>query len=87
MDSELFVDHDYMPTSYSNHWHTKKYALSKEDQLFLVLCRYQQGFSEEHLAFLFGICQSNVSHYYISWTSYIYLVWGSLNIWPTQSSD
>ena len=55
MDSELVVDHDYMPTSNSNPRHKKNYALGKEDQLFIVLCRYQQGFSEEHLTVLFGI--------------------------------
>lgn len=51
------------------------------EQFFLTLVRLRTGFSEKHLGHLFGISASTVSRYVISWTNFMFLKLGSLNIW------
>lgn len=48
------------------------------------MCRLRQGFHEQHLAFLFGISQSTISRIFISWINFMYLRFGTINIWPTR---
>ena len=74
-------DHEYIQRFSSR---KKSYALDKFNQFFLVLCRLQQGFLEDHLAYLFDVSQSCVSRYCISWINYMYLVFGSIDIWPSR---
>ena len=59
-------------------------TLKPEDEFFLVMCRLRQGFHEQHLAFLFGIAQSTISRIFISWLNFMYLRFGTINIWPTR---
>jgi len=59
-------------------------TLKLEDELFLVICRLRQEFHEQHLAFLFGISQSTISRIFISWINFMYLRYGTINIWPTR---
>ena len=59
-------------------------TLKPDDNFFLVMCRLQQGFHEQHLAFLFGISQSTISRIFISWINFMYLRFGTINIWPTR---
>lgn len=39
--------------------------------------------SGQHLAFLFGISQSTVSRIFIPCLNFMYLCFGTINIWPT----
>ena len=51
---------------------------------FFVMCRLRRGFSELHLAHLFGVAQSTISRIFISWISYMYLKFGQICIWPSR---
>ena len=62
----------------------RKRTLKPEDEFFLVMCRLQQGFNEAHLAFLFGISQPTVSRIFVSWINFMYLRFGTINIWPNR---
>ena len=44
----------------------------------------RQGFNEAHLAFLFGIPQPTVSRIFVSWINFMYLRFGTINIWPNR---
>lgn len=59
-------------------------ALSVENELFLLLCRYKVGLLEEDVAVRFGICQSLVSRIIITWTKFIYFRFSELDIFPTR---
>jgi len=48
------------------------------------MCRLRQGFHEQHLAFLFGISQSTTSRSFIFWINFMYLRFGTINIWPPR---
>ena len=62
----------------------RKRTLKPEDEFFLVMCRLRQGFNEAHLAFLFGISQPTVSRIFVSWINFMYLRFGTINIWPNR---
>ena len=48
------------------------------------MCCLRQGFHGQHLAFLFGTSQSTVSRIFISCLNFMYLCFGSINIWPIR---
>ena len=48
------------------------------------MCRFRQRFNEAHLAFLFGISQPTVSRIFVSWINFMYLRFGTINIWPNR---
>ncbi|XP_044176092.1 uncharacterized protein LOC122959097 [Acropora millepora] len=54
------------------------------DEFFIVLCRLQRGFSEKHLAHLYGVAQSTISRIFIPWINYMYLKLGQICIWPSK---
>ena len=62
----------------------RKRTLKPEDEFLLVMCRLRQGFNEAHSAFLFGISQPTVSRIFVSWINFIYLRFGTINIWPNR---
>ncbi|XP_021348809.1 uncharacterized protein LOC110447438 [Mizuhopecten yessoensis] len=59
-------------------------ALPLIDQFFLFMCRVRQGFPEQDLAVRFSISQSSVSRILITWSNYLYMMLGSLPIWPPR---
>ena len=54
------------------------------DEFFIVLCRLRRGFSEKHLAHLYGVAQSTISRIFIPWINYMYLKFGQICIWPSK---
>ena len=54
------------------------------DEFFIVLCRLRRGFSEKHLAHLYGVAQSTVSQIFVPWINYMYLKFGQICIWPSK---
>ena len=50
----------------------------------MFLCRVRQGFHEKDLALRFGVSQSSVSRLLITWANYLYVMLGSLEIWPSR---
>ena len=54
------------------------------DEFFIVLCRLRRGFSEKHLAHLYGVAQSTVSRIFVPWINYMYLKFGQICIWPSK---
>ncbi|XP_022540997.2 uncharacterized protein LOC111196133 [Astyanax mexicanus] len=54
------------------------------DECFLFLCRIAAGLKEQALASMFKVSLSTVSRIIITWTSYFYLVLGSLPTWMTR---
>ena len=51
------------------------------DQFFLFLCRVKEGAFEESLAGRFNVSQATVSRVLLTWTNYLFFMFGSLNIW------
>ena len=54
------------------------------DEFFLFLCRIAAGLQEKTLASIFKVSTSTVSRAILTWTSYLFLVLGSLPIWMTR---
>ena len=59
-------------------------TMNPKEEFFMVMCRLRQAFPEKHLGFLFGVSQSTVSRILISWINFMFLRFGSINIWPTR---
>ena len=59
-------------------------TLKAEKEFFLVMCRLRQGFHEKHLLFLVGISQPTVSRIFISRINFMFLRFGTINIWPSR---
>ena len=55
------------------------------DELFIVLCCLRRGFSEQHLAHLYGLVLSTVSRIFIPWINFIYLKFSHISIWPSKA--
>lgn len=62
----------------------KQKKLSYLNQFFLTLVRLRLGLFVKDLAQRFGISQTSVNRYFISWINFMYLKLGSLDIWPTK---
>lgn len=54
------------------------------DEFFIVLCRLRRGFSERHLANLYGVAQSTISRMFIPWINFMYLKFGQVCFWPSK---
>ncbi|XP_032422437.1 uncharacterized protein LOC116722314 [Xiphophorus hellerii] len=54
------------------------------DELFMFLCRVAAGLQEKTLSTIFEVSLSTVSRTILTWTSYLYLVLGSLSLWMTR---
>lgn len=54
------------------------------DEFFMFLCRVAAGLHERTLASIFKVSQSTVSRIILTWTSYLFLVLGSLPLWMTR---
>ena len=55
------------------------------EEFFVVLCRLRRGFSERHLANLYGVAQSTISRSFIQWINFMYLKVGQICIWPSKA--
>ena len=59
--------------------------LKPVEEFFVVLCRLRRGFSERHLAHLYGVAQSTISRLFVPWINFMYLKFGQVCIWPSKS--
>ena len=59
--------------------------LKPVEEFFIMLCCLRRGFSERHLAHLYGVAQSSVSRLFVSWINFMYLKFGQVCIWPSKS--
>lgn len=59
--------------------------LSLIDEFFVFLCRVRQGFPEQDLAVRFCMSQTSISRILITWSNYMYVMLGSLPLWPLRS--
>lgn len=59
--------------------------LKPVEEFFIVLCRLRRGFSERHLAHLYGVAQSTISRLFVPWINFMYLKFGQVCIWPPKS--
>ncbi|KAI7802685.1 hypothetical protein IRJ41_017133 [Triplophysa rosa] len=57
------------------------------DEFFMFCLRVTVGLRERVLAEIFGVSTSTVSRTLITWSNYLYLVLGSVNIWMTQEQQ
>ena len=62
----------------------RRRKLKPLDEFFIVLSRLRRGFSEKHLAHLYGVAQSTVSRIFVPWINYMYLKFGQICIWPSK---
>ena len=62
----------------------RKPKASASNQLFLYLTCIKNGFTLQHLSWLFKISILTVSRYLITWSNFIYFKIGSIPIWPTR---
>ena len=62
----------------------RRHKLKSADEFFIVMCRLRRGFSELHLAHLFGVAQSTISRIFISWINDMFLKFGQICIWPSR---
>ena len=51
----------------------------------MFLCRIRQGFHEQDLAVRFCVSQATVSRILLTWANYLYVMLGSLQIWPSRA--
>jgi DDE superfamily endonuclease/Helix-turn-helix of DDE superfamily endonuclease len=61
-------------------------ALVLFDEFFLVLCRLHAGLLVEDLADRFNVSVATVSRIFLAWINLLYVVLGSINIWPSRES-
>ena len=59
-------------------------SLQPIDEFWLFLTRVRLGLFERDLAFRFSISKSTVSDIVISWGNYLFVMLGSLQIWPSK---
>jgi hypothetical protein len=60
-------------------------VLSVGDELFLTLTRLHAGLLEEDLADRFNISTATVSRILLAWINLLYILLGSINIWPSRN--
>ena len=58
------------------------HSLTKEDCLFLTLCRLRQNFGLKDLCVRFGISPQAAGSIFNAWTNLMFLKFGQLSIWP-----
>ena len=80
------ADHSVDTTHYTGGQQSKlRKRMNPKQEFFLVICRLRQALPEKHLSFLFGVSQSTVSRIFISWINFMFLRFGSINIWPSRA--
>ena len=62
----------------------RKPKVTAINQLFLYLVWLRNGFSLQHLSWLFNISIPTASRYLITWTDFLYFKLGNVSIWPTR---
>ena len=62
----------------------RKPKVTAINQLFLYLVWLRNGFTLQHLSWLFDISIPTASRYIITWTNFLYLKLGNVLIWPTR---
>ena len=60
------------------------YQSTAINQLFLCLVWLRNGFTLQHLSWLFDISIPAASRYIITWTNFLYFKLGNVPIWPTR---
>ena len=60
------------------------HKLPVKDEFLLVMIKLRMGLLDIDLAERFNLSQSTVSGILITWINYLYIVLGSLKIWPTR---
>ena len=70
----------------SGHKRGRRNKMKPADQFFIVMCRLRRGFSELHLAHLYGVAQSTISRLFVTWVNFMYLKFGQICIWPSQQT-
>lgn len=58
------------------------HKLSVEDEFFMLLMKLRIGLSNIDLAERFCVSESTVNNINLTWVNFVYLVIGSLKIWP-----
>ena len=61
-----------------------KPKLNPIDQFFMYITWLRNGFSLQHVSWLFNVSIATSSRYLITWTNFCYFKLGSINIWPTR---
>lgn len=64
----------------------KSEKLPSVDQLFMFLCRVKLGLFEQDLSVRFNISVSTVSRILITWANFLYVMLGSLPVWPSMTA-
>ena len=62
----------------------RKREIEPIDQLWLFLTRVRLGLFERDLAHRFSVSESTVSDVFITWANYVYIMLGSLPLWPSR---
>ena len=62
----------------------RKREIEPIDQLWLFLTRVRLGLFERDLAHRFIVSVSTVSDVFITWANYLYIMLGSLPLWPSR---
>ena len=62
----------------------RKWEIEPIDQLWMFLTRVQLGLFESDLAHRFDVSGSTVSDVVVTWATYLYIVVGSLPVWPSK---
>lgn len=60
------------------------HKLSVADEFLMVLMKLRMGLSHLDLAERFDLSESKVSSIIITWINYLYIILGSLKIWPSR---
>lgn len=64
---------------------TYKERTPTKTQIIFWLCRLRRGFSECHLAHLYGVAQSTIRRLFVPSFNFMYLKFGQVCIWPSNS--
>ena len=64
----------------------RKREMEPIDQLWLFLTRVRRGLFERDLAHRFGVSVSTVSDVFVTWANYLYIMLGSLPVWPSKEN-
>ena len=62
----------------------RKREIEPIDQLWLFLTRVRLGLFERDLAHRFSVSVSAVSDVFITWANYLYIMLGSVPLWPSR---